>query len=345
MKPRRVTSRQVAERAGVSRTTVSFVLNGVQTGKVGEPTRQRVLRAAAELGYVPDAAARTLVSGKTGTIGLLVSKAEHVRVDAFVPQTLHSLSNACNASGYRLLVETSDGNRTPFDYAQLVESQRIDGLIVLNPDPRDERLNALIDERYPLVLIGAHPDPRVSTVSVDSMRAMREVTEHLIGLGHRELAFIHYRHIDHPRIGGRMAGFRTALERAGLPMRDSYVRSGDFDAQSGRIAMASLLSEPERPTAVVCGNDTIAIGAISAIAEAGLRCPGDIALAGLDDIPLASFVVPSLTTARFPAEEMATRAAELLFEQLATGRPSARRDVFPTELVIRASSGRCLKRD
>jgi LacI family transcriptional regulator len=136
----RVTSEQVARRAGVSRTTVSFVLNGVSSGKVSNSTRQRVLEAANDLGYVPDAAARTLVSGKTGTIGLVVSRAEHIRVDAFVPQILDSLTRTCMRRGYRLLVETSEDDQTTYDYHQLVGSKQIDGLVVLNPDPEDVRL-------------------------------------------------------------------------------------------------------------------------------------------------------------------------------------------------------------
>ncbi|HWV22934.1 MAG TPA: LacI family DNA-binding transcriptional regulator, partial [Thermomicrobiales bacterium] len=137
---RRVTSQEVARRAGVSRTTVSFVLNGVQTGKVSDETRARVRRAARELGYVPDAAARTLVSGKTGTVGLVVSRADHIGVDAFIPQTIQSLAQTCNGFGYRLLIETSDEGQTTYDYDQLVGAKRIDGLVVLNPDPADHRL-------------------------------------------------------------------------------------------------------------------------------------------------------------------------------------------------------------
>ena len=112
---RRVTSREVAERAGVSRATVSFVLNGVRTDRVSEDTRQRVLRAARELGYVPDSAARTLVSGRTGTIGLLVNHAQHLRVDAFINQALHCLTEVCSDHGYRLLIETSDLSRGVYD--------------------------------------------------------------------------------------------------------------------------------------------------------------------------------------------------------------------------------------
>jgi LacI family transcriptional regulator len=336
---RRVTSREVAERAGVSRATVSFVLNGVRTDRVSETTRQRVLRAARELGYVPDAAARTLVSGKTGTVGLVVSKAEHIRVDAFVPQTLHSLSQLCADRGYRLLVETSDAAASPYDYERLVGARQIDGLVVLNPDPQDARLGALIEQGFPLVLIGAHPHPAVATVSVNSALAMERATRHLIDIGHRRIGFIHYREVTDLRLGGRFKGYRTALQHAGMPVDGRWVRSGNFSAESGYEAMLSLLAESERPTAVVMGNDTIAMGAMAAAARAGHHVPGDVAVVGFDDIPLARYAIPSLTTVRLPASEMASACGRMVLGLIAGERLDPVKRHFEAELIVRRSCG------
>ncbi len=335
----RVTSREVADRAGVSRATVSFVLNGVRTDRVSHATRERVLRAARELSYIPDAAARSLVSGKSGTIGLVVSRAEHIRVDAFVPQILHSLAQVCSARDHRLILETSDPGQSTYEYDQLIGSRQIDGLVVLNPDPRDERLAALIEREFPIVLIGAHPHPCVPTVAVDSALAMRQATDHLIRLGHRRIGFIHYREVVDPGMGGRFKGYRVALEAAGIPFDDRWVRSGNFNAESGYQAMLSLLAEAERPTAVVMGNDTIALGAMAAVVESGLRVPDDVAVVGFDDIPLARYAVPALTTVCLPASEMAVDCGHMILDLIANGRLDSPKRWFPAELVVRRSCG------
>jgi LacI family transcriptional regulator len=338
-RPRRVTSREVAERAGVSRATVSFVLNGVRANRVSDATRQRVLRVARELGYVPDAAARSLVSGRAGTIGLLVNHAQHLGVDSFINQALHSLTEMCGDRGYRLLIETSDLTRGACADAGLAEARRIDGLVVINPNPDDARLAELIERHYPMVLLGNHPDPRVATISVNSHAAMEAATRHITARGHRRVGFIHYREIASVDEGGRFGGYRAALHAAGLPFEARIVRSGDYSAESGYRAMRSLLTEPDRPTAVMIGNDTVAIGAISAIVDAGLRVPGDVAVVGFDDIPLARFVVPALTTIRLPAEEMARRAGDMVV-RLVEGEALAEHRVrLPTELIVRRSCG------
>lgn len=339
MSHRRVTSLEVARRAGVSRTTVSFVLNGVQAGKVSEETRNRVLQAARELGYVPDAAARTLVSGKTGTIGLVVSRAEHISVDAFIPQTLQSLTSVCMRHGYRLLIETAEDGQTTYDYDQLVSAKRIDGLVVLNPNPNDDRLRRLIERQYPLALIGTYPHPDVAAVSVDSASAMDRAATHLIGLGHERIGFIHYRKIRSLATGGRFGGYRAALERAGLGVEERWVRSGDYSADSGYEAMKSILAGDDLPSAVMAGNDTIAIGAMAAIAECGMRIPDDIAIVGFDDIPHARFVSPPLTSVRVPAFEMAEACGEMILQLLENGSVENRKRVFQAELIVRESCG------
>jgi LacI family transcriptional regulator len=270
---------------------------------------------------------------------LVVSKAEHIRVDAFIPQTLYRLSQFCAEHGYRLLVETSDGGASPFDFEQLVGARQIDGLVVLNPDPQDERLTQLIEQRFPLVLIGAHPHAGGATVSVNSALAMERATAHLIGLGHERIGFIHYRAITNLGMGGRFKGYRVALERAGLSLEPRWVRSGDFSAESGYAAMGSLLSDPDRPTAVVMGNDTIAMGAMAAAVEKGLRIPEDIAIVGFDDIPLARYAIPALTTVRVPASEMASTGGEMILRLIRGAQLDTPKRVFDAELVIRRSCG------
>jgi DNA-binding LacI/PurR family transcriptional regulator len=310
----------------------------VQTSKISAATRERVLTAARDLGYVPDAAARSLVSGKTGTIGLVVSRAEHIRVDAFIPQTIYSLSRICMQGGYRLLIETAEEGGSAYNYDQLVGAKAIDGLVVLNPDPADQRLGDLIDRGFPAALIGAYPHPKAAAVSVDSSSAMDRATTHLIKSGHNRIGFIHYRQMSRLDEGGRFGGYRAALERAGLPLKEDWVRSGDYSAASGYEAMQSILANGDPPDAIVAGNDTIALGAIAAIAESGRRIPDDIAIVGFDDIPQARFMNPPLTTVNVPAAEMAETCGQVIMALIRDGRVEQPKRVFQAELVIRASS-------
>ncbi|MGH2562305.1 MAG: LacI family DNA-binding transcriptional regulator [Thermomicrobiales bacterium] len=340
MTQKRVTSRDVAQRAGVSRTTVSFVLNDVTSMKISEQTRQRVLQAAQELGYIPDASARTLASGKTCTLGLIVSHAKLIPVDVFIPQLLHSLYDVCREHGYRLLLETAEHADQPGAFERLVRAKQIDGLIVLSPRQDDAHLRNLIETGYPLVLIGKYPHSAAHAVMPETNpEATYHTTAHLIGLGHRRIAFIHFMPIYDPATDSRLFGYRQALDEAGIPFDEHLVRDGDYSAASGYAAMTSLLAASPRPTALVAGNDTIAIGAMAAITEAGLHVPDDVAVTGHDDIPTARYTVPSLTTVRMPAQAMGRRCGEMAIQLMAGKQPTERQVVFPTELVIRHSCG------
>jgi LacI family transcriptional regulator len=168
---------------------------------------------------------------------------------------------------------------------------------------------------------------------------MDQATTHLIGLGHEDIGFIHYRHISDPRSGGRFGGYRAALARAGIGLNERWVRSGNYSAESGYEAMNSLLSERDVPTAVVTGNDTIAVGTIAAIVQSGKRVPDDIAVVGFDDIPLARYVVPALTTVRLPADEMAEECGRMILDLIERRTVDIPKRVFQADLIIRDSCG------
>lgn len=337
MKPRRPTSREVARRAGVSRSTVSVVLNDVTSIAIAPETRQRVLDAARELGYVPSAAARQLASGRARTIGLVISYAEHLKSDAFVPQALYSLNHAAHRRGFRVLVEALEDVTAPDAYHQLVRGKQIDGLIVLNPREDDARLPKLIADGFPVVVIGHAPaGPQVD---VDNVGAARRLTEHLLGLGRRRVASLPYAPLAHHSSRMRLDGWRAALETAGLDAGDAWVEVADFSAESGRAATERLLARV-RPDALVAGNDVVAFGAMTALRAAGLRIPDDVAVVGFDDIPLAAHACPPLTTVRLPAVEMGRRAAETLIRRIeGVSEPVGAGDPLATELVVRASCG------
>ncbi|HXV98098.1 MAG TPA: LacI family DNA-binding transcriptional regulator, partial [Anaerolineae bacterium] len=172
---RRITSQKVAERAGVSRTTVSFVLNQVEGAQISEETRQRVLQAARDLGYVPDAAARSLVSGRTHILGLIICQpADHIIIDAYIHQVIYGLSEAGRERGFRLLIESVEDVSQPDAYLHLVRAKRIDGILLSGPRSDDSQLPALIADGFPIVLLGRLDDNRVCLVDVDNQAAARQ---------------------------------------------------------------------------------------------------------------------------------------------------------------------------
>lgn len=202
----------------------------------------------------------------------------------------------------------------------------------------------LIDRHYPIVLIGAYRHPDVAAVSADTAAAMDRMTTHLLAKGHERLGFIHYRKMHDLGEGGRFRGFRTALERANLPLREEWIRSGNYSAASGYDAMQKLLRQPDIPTAIVTGNDTIAVGAITAATDLGKRIPEDIAIVGFDDIPLARYVSPSLTTMRMPVDEMARTCGTMLIALVQQEALAHRKQVLQAELILRQSCGEHLTR-
>lgn len=340
MERRRVTSHDVARRAGVSRATVSMVLNRSDAVVISAETRQRVLEAAAALGYRPNSAARMLVRGDTETIGLVVTDPQVLAVDGFVPQLLYGISQATQESGYRILLEGVEPGAGPHAYGELVEGRRIDGLIVLNPPTDAPQIHALIDRGFPLVLLGSVRHPREHAVNFSTRRAIRRSMDHLAGLGHRAIAHIGFSPPGFVATDARLNSYRESLRAHGIEPDDRLVAYGAFSAESGHRAMRELLDRGgERPTAVLAGNDTIALGALAALTDAGLSVPDDIALVGFDDLPFAALLRPALTTVRNPGVEQGRQAAQLLIRLLKGETVEQRRIALPTELVVRDSCG------
>ncbi len=321
---------------------MSFVLNGREAG-IPEETRARVIRAAADLGYVPSAAAQTLASGQTRTLGMVVCHARHLLTDAFLPQAVYGLTQVAQGRGYRVLVEPLEDVRAPHAYQLLVRAKQIDGLLVLNPRADDRQLPELIDEGFPVVTIGRPPGGHGASLDVDNVAAAHAATLHLLGLGHRRVAHLGYGSPRFTTVAERLSGYRAALEEAGAPIDDADVAFANYSADSGADAMRSLLarSDRRRPpfTAVFCGNDTVAFGAMSALRDAGLRVPDDVAIVGFDDVPLAAHTAPPLTTVRSPLLAMVEAAAHLLVDLVERRELAEVSTLLPTELVVRASCG------
>lgn len=339
-KRKRPTSFEVARRAGVARSTVSMVLNEVPGSGIPEATRQRVRTAARELGYVPSAAARTLVSGRARTLGLVVSHGEHLQVDAFVPRALQSLNAVTREAGFRVLLESAVDVSRHDAYSALVRAKQIDGLVVLNPRADDRQLERLVDSGFPVVSIGHLDHPGAVTVHADDARAAAEATRHLLAGGRRRIAHIGYGPPAYGSVRARLDGYRAALAEADVAFDEARVAFADYTPESGAEAAAALLERaPRPPDALFCGNDTIAFGALTALRARGLRVPEDVAVVGCDDIPLARHALPPLTTLRLPAVAMGEAAGRMLLAWIDGAPPPERQLTLAADLVVRASCG------
>ena len=334
-----LTLEEVGRLAGVSRSTVSRVINAHPS--VRDDVRERVWQVIRETGYQPHAAARSLVTRRTHIVGTIIPESViKLFVDPFFPLLLCGITETCNNQGYHLMLSLFNGTASEEElYQRLVRSDHLDGVIVASARMDDPLIATLLADDVPFVLVGRHPDSRVSYVDVDNVGAARMAVEHLIRLGYKRIATI-----TGPKgtASGedREAGYREALESHRLPVQEDLIVEGDFSESSGAMGMQRLLSAA--PTAVFAASDIMAIGALKAIREAGLRVPEDIALVGFDDVPVAAAVEPALTTVRQPIERLGSMAADLLLNLLdnppETSSP-ANRLILPAKLIVRDSCG------
>jgi LacI family transcriptional regulator len=337
---KRVTSLDVARRAGVSRTTVSFVLNAVAGMQISEETRQRVLDAARDLGYVPDAAAQALASGRSKTIGLLMARRQRVIAsDMYLTQILEVLVREVNRQGMRLMLEVVEDYENRESYLKLVRSNSIDGILYSGPQYEDTALRSLIEHGVPTVLMGALPESPYYFVDVDNRAAAQRAVDYLIKLGHTCIGCITNAKLSYVAALDRLHGYEDALLNAGIPCDPNLVRYGDFDSESGYFQMTSLLNANPSLTAAFVASDVVAFGAMAAIRERGLTIPGDISLIGFDDVPVSRYVDPSLSTIQLPVVELARRASEMVVSLIHGEQPEQRQVLLDANLLVRKSSG------
>ena len=338
-----MTSQDVADQVGVSRTTVSLVLNKVPGSQISEDTRRRVIQASAELGYVPDAAARALASRRAQIIGLVLARGpHHLASDAFITQILDGLIDVVRHNGMRLLTDIVEPHHQEGTYLDLVRAKRIDGIILSGPRFDDDALQALEEDGFPTVIMGQLPETALYSVDIDNYAAARIAVAHLVNLGHSRIACITNASTTYTAAAERLRGYRNALESAGLHYHEGLVRFGDFDPQSGYEQMKSLLEIKPRPTAVFVVSDVVAFGAMAVTRESGLAIPDDIAIVGFDDVPFARFVDPPLTTVNLPATELARKSCEVLLQLIRKDFPDEKQLLLDTHLVVRQSCGASL---
>ena len=339
-----MTLEKIAALAGVSRATVSRVVN--DRPRVSGATRARVRRIIEEQGYTPNAAARSLASRRSQTIGLVIpSTMTRSLSSPYYLLVMQGVTTACDQRRYSLtLLPVISG--APDAYAHLIRSGAVDGLVVATSSVGMPYLTWLQREGVPFVLIGRQPElPAINTAAADYEQGATMAAQHLIWQGYTRIAMITGPH-DHGGAIARRDGFMRTLRQAGLHCPPAYLAEGNFTLHGGQEAMREILSTRPRPEAVFCASDEMAIGAMQVIRDAGLHVPDDIAVIGYDDIPVAKTTQPPLTTIRQPVEQLAYTATTMLIDILEARAldPSRKLEpqhiVLPTELIVRASCGR-----
>ena len=327
------TIKDVAREAAVSVATVSRVFN--QSGLVSEETRRHVRAVAERLRYWPNGVARSLITSRTHALGVLLPDLH----GEFFSEVIRGLDLTARERGLHLLLSSSHSDPEGLVAALRSMRGRVDGLILMAPEIDAISCLEKSASSLPLVLL----DPGIDlegydTVSIGNLEGARGMVRHLLGLGHRRVAIVAGpdRNIDARQ---RLEGWRAALLEAGIPAGEDLVLHGDFTERSGVDAGLRLLRLDPRPTAVFAANDYMAVGVMRALGEAGVRVPADVAVAGFDDIELARYLDPALTTVHVDAFVLGRRAVQRLLGEAGPAGPPARREILPTTLVVRASCG------
>ena len=338
MPRKRVTSFDVAEKSGVSRTTVSFVLNDVPGISISEATRQRVQQAAKELNYHPDSTGKKLASGKSNTLGLVLRQShEQVFADALLPQVLMGIEQAATEQGFQVLLkplEPQDGD----GYMRLVHENHVDGIILSGPRQEEAEIIRLHHEGLPVMLMGQLPGSGLPFVDIDAVNGSTQAVNHLIEHNHRRIGLITNAAQEYTSAQQRRQGYLNALKAAEIEPEADLMQAGNYTPASGFKAMQKLLDVFPRPTAIFVASDVVSLGAIRAIKQAGLRIPQDIAVVGFDDIPMADYFDPPLTTVRIPSYGLGWASGERLVRRVQGEVLDQDGMLLESELVIRSSS-------
>jgi LacI family transcriptional regulator len=328
------TIREVAERANVSPTTVSHVIN--KTRFVSKETRERVLLAMKELGYQPNELARSLRSGKTFTIGLILPDNSN---PYFAEISRGIEASAFEADYSVILCNTEDNQEREEFYIDLLLKKQVDGLIFVAAGDRSDSLYSLARRKIPVIIVDRNvPGPEVDAVLGDNVSGGLAAVRYLIKLGHQRIACITGPSNVTPS-SGRITGYRKALDEVGIPVDETLLLHGNFRIESGEQNALELLQRPNRPSAIFACNDLMAIGAMRAASRLGLHIPQDISIVGYDDIELARYVTPLLTTVYQPKSTMGQVAVKLLLERIENIDRPKQVKILQPELVVRESCG------
>lgn len=328
------TIKDVARRASVSTATVSRVLNKV--GPVDEETRRKVEEAASQLHYTPSPLARSLSTRRTDAIGLLLPDL----FGEFFSEVIRGSDQTAQQNHYHLLVSSSHSNREEIEIALRTMRGRVDGLVIMSPHVDAQTLNANLPLSLPVVLLNCHVEgASFESLNVDNFAGALQMVRHLISHGHQSIAIIRgtENNFDAEE---RLRGYRFAMRETGEAYSECLEIQGNFSEASGYEGAQKILRMNPRPTAIFASNDSMAIGALSALQDAGLQVPEDMALAGFDDIPIAAYLTPSLTTVRVGISDLGVLAINRLIHAVQEkNKHTKQQSVLATTLAIRESCG------
>jgi DNA-binding LacI/PurR family transcriptional regulator len=327
-----VSIKDIARIVGVSHSTVSRALR--QSPVVNAETAGRIRQVANEQGYRASLIGRGLVMRRSMTVGCVVTDI----ADPFVAAVVDGIEEVANHHGYAVFLASSHADpKRELDVVRSFHERRVDGVIVPSSRVGSLYLQHLAELRIPIVLINnQHPGGYTYSVSIDNPEAARRLTRHMIALGHRRIGYIGHR-FGHQSDMDRLSGYRSAIQAAGLPFQKELVVHAEATPESGQTSMKRLLKLRRRPTAVFCYDDLTALGALDAARSAGVPVPEDLSVTGFDDLFVASYSAPPLTTIRQPMKDMGRRAAEILLGLL-RGELAEKSVTFSGELIVREST-------
>ena len=332
MNKRKATVYTVAEHAGVSIATVSRTLAGSR--KVSPATRQRVMQAIEDLNFEPNPSARRLAYMKTETIALVFPDIS----GPFYSTVIRGVEQEAGRHNHNVLIYGTHGKEGSGRYLRTLSS-KVDGLIIMARSIDEDSLLSLERQGVPFVLLGhSNGQLQCSTISVDNDAGAYKAAVHLLGHGHQQIGIITGPE-NSPDSKGRLQGYKRALLDAGISLQQNMVVPGNFEYEGGQIAIHKLLEGNFPPTAILAANDEMAIGAIDAAQQRGLRVPEDLAVIGFDDIQMSALTHPPLTTVRQPMQLLGEEAVKLLFGRLNNSNGLPHHEVLDTRLAVRQSCG------
>jgi LacI family transcriptional regulator len=328
----RITIEDVARLARVSTATVSRVLS--RPDVVRASTREQVMAAVRELDYQPDASARALASGRTHTVGCVIPTLDH----AIFARSTQTMQTTLARAGYQLLVASHDYDPAiEFEVVRVLQQRGVDAMVLVGTDHAPGLWNALRAWEKPTLLTWSC-DPRLPSVGFDNEAAARLATEHLLALGHRRIGVISGLTSHNDRARSRIEGVRQALKQAGLKLLPSLLTEQVFNLAGGRAGLRALMAARQPPTAIFCGNDLLATGALFEAQRMGLEVPRQLSICGIDNHELSEAITPGLTTIHLPTQDLGCITAKAVLSAIA-GEAIPAQSLLPFELVVRGSTG------
>ena len=332
------TIKDIAQVCGVSEATVSYVINGKRVLRAD--TRERVTRVMREMNYHPSAVARGLSSKRVHTLGILFGAVDSIEfsTNSYVNGLLQGIMLHAQNTGFDITFFTAKWQNAGVSAPPLRDG-RTDGVLAIAPLLNSDMLEGLSSLGIPHVSISASADTNAVNVDVDNYAGSRLAAQHLIELGHRRIAYL-MGNDDLASFTPRRAGFVDALQEAGIALNPQWIQMSHFDGSRAFEQTRALLQETERPSAICCGNDHIALGVLEAARSLDIDVPQQLSVIGFDDVPAAMFSTPQLTTIRQPLREIGIRATQMLIEQLSGEQKenAARQMLFAPELIVRQST-------